>query len=155
MEIWELIAREQIRHTIASYNHAGDRGRAEMLAQQFTPDGVLVESDAGEFHGRAAIEAFIAGVTSSHLPAATGPSRPTMIRHHVSSLLISDLTPTGANAASYFAVIGHDGTDHWGTYRDVLVPVGDRWLIARRSVRVEGAVPGGIEAAFAEGLRSI
>ena len=35
MTVEELLAREQIRDTIALYNHAGDRGRLEELADCF------------------------------------------------------------------------------------------------------------------------
>ena len=34
------------------------------------------------------------------------------------------------------------GLDHWGRYRDRLVPVGERWLLAQRSVKTDGYAPG-------------
>jgi hypothetical protein len=34
------------------------------------------------------------------------------------------------------------GLDHWGRYQDRFVPVGDRWLLARRSVKTDGYAPG-------------
>ena len=46
MELWELVAREQVRHTISSYTFGGDRGRLDELAAAFTIDGVLqIEQD--------------------------------------------------------------------------------------------------------------
>ncbi|SON58600.1 hypothetical protein MSIMFI_00078 [Mycobacterium simulans] len=41
MEMWELVAREQIRNTLARYNWSGDAGRLDELAQTFCADGVL------------------------------------------------------------------------------------------------------------------
>ena len=44
MTLDELLARESIRNTMASYTLAGDRLRAEDFVATFTEDGVL-ESD--------------------------------------------------------------------------------------------------------------
>jgi SnoaL-like domain len=35
MEMWELVAREQIRDTLARYNWSGDAGRLDELADTF------------------------------------------------------------------------------------------------------------------------
>ena len=43
--------------------------------------------------------------------------------------------------ASYFTVFTEVGPDHMGRYRDRLVPVGDRWLIAHRFVSVDWHAP--------------
>ena len=56
-ELWELVAREQIRHTIAAYTVAGDSGRFEEIAAQFTEDGVLDVRGQARAEGRAAIAA--------------------------------------------------------------------------------------------------
>jgi ketosteroid isomerase-like protein len=149
MELWEVIAREQIRDTLARYNAAGDRGDARTLAEQFLPDGVLAENTVGEFVGREAIEGFIGGVATSHEPAST-PGARLFVHHHVSSVTITVATPTRAEAASYFAVFTHDRLDHWGRYRDVLAPHGDRWLIERRTVRVDKDIEGGIHHEFVQ-----
>ena len=45
MELWELSARETVRHTIASYTYAADHGRFEDVASLFAVDGIL------EVHG--------------------------------------------------------------------------------------------------------
>jgi hypothetical protein len=42
------------------------------------------------------------------------------------------------SVSSYFAVHTDVGLDHWGRYRDVLVPVSGRWLFAHRSIGVDG-----------------
>ena len=54
MKIEEVIAREEIRHTMAVYSTSGDRGRFEDLANTFTEDGVLDGRD-GPVVGRKAI----------------------------------------------------------------------------------------------------
>ena len=41
MELWELIAREAIRETVASYAHLVDSGRFDDVVELFTADGVL------------------------------------------------------------------------------------------------------------------
>ena len=41
VEMWELVAREHIRDTLARYNWSGDAGRLDDLADTFCPDGVL------------------------------------------------------------------------------------------------------------------
>jgi hypothetical protein len=40
-----------------------------------------------------------------------------------------------------FQYVGTRGLDHWGTYRDEVVAVGDGWKFARRQAIVEGCVP--------------
>jgi hypothetical protein len=39
---------------------------------------------------------------------------------------------------SYFLALTGIGVDHWGRYRDVLVPVDDRWLFTSREAIAEG-----------------
>jgi hypothetical protein len=135
MELWELTAREQIRDTVARYNHAGDRGRFDEMVACFTGDGDLAIDGEGIHRGPEALRAFFAGV---------GGSAPgfTHLRHCVTNLLIDVVSPREATAASYFQVLTDIGLDHWGRYRDRLVPVADRWLLASRSVRTDGYAPG-------------
>ena len=57
--------------------------------------------------------------------------------------------PSAARAACYFTVMTGAGVDHWGRYRDDLVPDGDRWLFAHRLVRTDGVTPGGWAATVA------
>jgi hypothetical protein len=138
----ELATREAVRDTLARYNHAGDRGHLDELAAQFTPDGILEIHGGDRLEGRAAIIAGLGGVVRrSHDGAAPG-GPPPIIRHHVSSIRIHDVTPERAEADSYFAVLTRDGLDHWGRYRDVLVPCEGRWLLARRLVRTDGYAQG-------------
>jgi hypothetical protein len=140
VELWELSAREQVRHLVASYTWAGDRGRTAEVAECFTADGVLDVGDrGGRWEGRAEIARQLDAVVERI--AASG-STPTPVHHHVSSVLISDVTDRSASVRSYFVVMSDAGVDHWGRYLDRVVLDGDRWRFAERRVVVDGAAPG-------------
>jgi SnoaL-like protein len=143
-ELWELSAREQIRHTIAAYAVAGDAGQVAELAAQFVEDGVLKVHGAESAHGRGEIAAMLARHARDGAPPPG--DRPFFIRHFVTNVLIRSIEPAEAHAVAYFAVFTPDGPDHWGRYRDVFVPSGNRWLLKHRTARVDAAVPGGWHA---------
>ena len=63
------------------------------------------------------------------------------MRHNVTNIRFESVSPTEATVASYFTVFTEVGPDHLGRYRDRLVPVGDRWLIAHRFVSVDWHAP--------------
>ena len=66
-----------------------------------------------------------------------------LIRHYTSNLSIDVVGRYEANARCYFLALTETGVDHWGRYRDRLVPSDDgRWRFASRFVRTDGAVPG-------------
>jgi SnoaL-like domain len=136
MELWELTARECIRDTVARYNRAGDRGRYPEMIECFTDDGRLVIVGDAEHRGRPALARFFSGVADTARPGLT------QLRHCVTNLCIDVDDRAAATASSYFQVITDIGLDHWGRYRDRLVPVGDRWLLAERSVKTDGYAPG-------------
>ncbi len=138
MEIWELMAREQIRELVASYAHLADGGRFDELVALFAEDGVLRAGDAPEAHGRDAIRRFLTG-TGADLASTT---RVPLIRHHVSNLRIELDGPERARGASYFLVVTERGPDHWGRYRDEYVRLGERWLFRYRRARIDGFAPG-------------
>jgi hypothetical protein len=149
VQLWELQARESVRHTIAAYSHAGDRGRADDLAQQFTEDGVLELGGGKKLVGREQVAGLIRRTAGTSRTADTGrtasaPAEKTTVRHHVSSIYFTEVTPERAAVQSYFAVFTQRGADHWGRYFDVLVPVGDRWLFAHRVARTEAHAPDSI-----------
>jgi hypothetical protein len=131
VETWELVARECVRDTVARYNHAGDAGRFDEMVACFAPDGVLTVVGGETHQGAEELRAFFSGV------GHTAPGF-THLRHCVTNLLIDVVDHEHARAASYFQVITDIGLDHWGRYRDRLVPVGDRWLLAERSVKTDG-----------------
>jgi ketosteroid isomerase-like protein len=141
VELWELSAREAVRHTIASYTYAADNGRFDEVAELFAVDGVLEVQGIGgaTAEGRAAVRDFFGGVNRDVV--STAP--PGRMQHHVSSVRVDVLSPTEATATSYFTVMTGAGVDHWGRYKDRFTADGDRWLFAHRLVRTDGRTPGG------------
>ena len=104
--------------------------------------------DGPVFEGHAGLRRLASG-EGSRAPAerlvAAGP-----LHHHVSSVRIELESKRLGFAWAYFLVLGRHGPDHWGRYADELAPVGDRWLLRRRRVSVDGAArasvhyPGGL-----------
>jgi hypothetical protein len=131
VELWELVAREHIRDTIARYNWAGDSGRLEGLAETFCTDGVLEIRGGETLRGRSGIIAFLSTVTG----------KATIVRHNVANVLFTNVTREQAQVSCYFTVLTHIGLDHIGRYRDTFVPDGDTWLIKHRKVSTDWAAP--------------
>lgn len=138
MELWELVAREEIRELVAQYAHCGDGGRFADMVALFVDDGVLRIDDRPPLAGRDAMSAFL-GETRRDLPASPATR---YIRHHVSTLRIDVASSDAATGAAYFFVVTDRGPDHWGRYRDRYVRVAGRWRFAERRVRVDGTAPG-------------
>lgn len=136
--MWELVAREQIRDTLARYNWSGDSGRPDGLAETFCADGVLEIRRSEPLRGRTEIASFLRGITGN--VAAGGDARP-VVRHNLANVLFTGLTPDRAEVSSYFSVVTQVGLDHFGRYRDVLVPDGGTWLIKHRKVSTDWAAP--------------
>jgi len=136
VNMWELIAREQIRDTLARYNWSGDAGRIDDLAATFCADGVLEIRGLEPLRGRSQIAAFLAGLTGK--VAVNADVKP-VVRHNLTNVLFTSLTPDQANVSSYFTVFTHVGLDHFGRYRDTLVPDGDTWLLSHRTVSTDWA----------------
>src|SRR5262249_30017324 len=137
MDVWELTAREEIRELVARYAHCADSGRFDEMVALFAEDGVLEIVDREELRGRQAIYGFLVA-TATRFRESSGPRS---IRHHVTSLRIEVSAPGEATSASYFLVVGEQGPDHWGRYRDRYTHRDGRWLFARRQVRVDGRAP--------------
>lgn len=149
MELWELLARERIRDSIARYNWSGDAFRLDELALAFCEDGVLEVRGQDPVRGRPAIVQFLGGggagdddTRRAALKAqaeASGVKR--LVRHVLSNTRFLELTPEQATVASYFTVVTEIGLDHAGRYRDTFVPVGDGWLIQHRFVSTDWRAP--------------
>lgn len=138
MEMWELVAREQIRDTLARYNWSGDAGRLNALADTFCADGVLEIRGLEPLRGRSEIATFLGGITGKIvIDADVTP----IVRHNVANVLFTELAPDRARVDSYFTVLTHMGLDHYGRYRDILVPESDTWLIKHRKVSTDWAAP--------------
>jgi hypothetical protein len=136
--MWELVARAQIRDTLARYNWSGDAGRLDGLAETFCADGVLEIRGFEPLRGRSEIVAFLGGVAGKITTSfAVNP----VVRHNVANVLFTALTPDQAQVSSYFTVVTHIGLDHFGRYRDILVPDGETWLIKHRKVSTDWAAP--------------
>lgn len=136
MKVWELAIRESVRQTLADYTAATDRSDLHALAECFGEDGVL-EFTGGRapLIGPEAIEAGLAEALTG--PPARGRRTPTHVRHHVSSIRFGSVASDRVEVSSYFAVHTDIGLDHWGRYRDVLVPADGRWLFAYRRISVD------------------
>ncbi|BBZ69471.1 nuclear transport factor 2 family protein [Mycobacterium paraseoulense] len=136
MEMWELVARERIRDTLARYNWSGDAGDVNGLAETFCADGVLEIRGMEPLRGRSAIATFLRGVDVAREAGA----KP-IVRHLLTNVLFTAMTRDAAHVSSYFTVVTHVGLDHCGRYRDTLVPDGDAWLIKHRKVSTDWAAP--------------
>jgi hypothetical protein len=145
VDINELIARESIRATLATYTLAGDRLRADELAATFTKDGILEseyapEADAFRFEGRDQIKGWLSRWSKAP-EAATRTHQATFVRHHLATSQIVLSTSDTASARTYWTAYTDIGPDHCGYYLDSLRKVGDEWLIAHRRVRLDWRSP--------------
>jgi hypothetical protein len=148
MEHWELAAREACRDTLAQYTHAGDRLRLDEFAAAFCDDGVLEIKGSTPVQGRRAIAQRIGGIVTDRASSAATTTQDTaatatkrIVRHSVTNIRFTSVSPTEAMIDSYFTVLTDVGLDHMGRYRDRLVPVGSRWLIAHRLVATDWHAP--------------
>jgi hypothetical protein len=142
VELWELVARERIRDTLARYNWSGDAARLDEFAESFCEDGELQLRGEEPVRGRAAIVAFIGGVAAPDAGTEKNPSvGPRIVRHSLTNIRFLELTTEHARVASYFTVVTEIGLDHYGRYRDAFVPVGGQWLIRHRFISTDWAAP--------------
>ena len=135
MEMWELDIRESVRLTLADYAAGTDRNRIDDVAACFAPEGSLTFTGGKPMVGPAAI---VAGLKAQVTRFAENPVPLTHVRHHVSSVRFGLVTPDRVEVSSYFLALTNIGVDHWGRYRDVLVPVSGRWLFASREALADG-----------------
>jgi len=137
MLVWELLAREQIRDLVARYNANGDSGRLDQVMALFADDATL-EIDSACFRGTSEIRQMFERVADQTRSEPGG-----YIRHHTATLQIDLLDERSARGRSYFQVLTPAGLDHWGRYVDDYVRRDERWLFRKRSVTVDGSLPGG------------
>jgi len=148
VEMWELVAREQIRDTLARYNWAGDAGRLDELAETFCADGVLEIRGLQPLRGRSEIVAFLGDVTGNITVSAD--VKP-IVRHNVANVLFTNVTRDQGQVSCYFTVVTHVGLDHLGRYRDSFVSDGNTWLIKHRKVSTDWAAPDSAMARWTPG----
>jgi hypothetical protein len=148
VDVWEIVARERIRDTLARYNWSGDAYRLDDLASAFLEDGVLEVRGQQPVEGRAAIVTFLSGGSgpsddesrrAARLAEAGGSRR--IVRHLLTNTRFLEVSRDRASVSSYFTVITDIGLDHHGRYRDVFEPVGDEWLIRHRFVSTDWRDP--------------
>ncbi|HEY1828526.1 MAG TPA: nuclear transport factor 2 family protein [Acidimicrobiales bacterium] len=149
MELWELVARERIRDSLALYNWSGDAFRLTDMASAFCADGTLEIRGMEPLEGREAIIRFLGGGDGADddarraalMSKAESASTRRIVRHNVTNVRFLDLTPERAQVSSYFTVLTEIGLDHYGRYRDTLVPEGDAWLLKHRFVSTDWRAP--------------
>jgi hypothetical protein len=124
-----------VRQTLADYTAGTDRNRIQDIAACFAPDGALRFIGGQPMVGP---EAIVAGLGAQVDRFAEGPVPPTHVRHHVSSVRFSAVARDRVEVSSYFLALTNIGVDHWGRYRDVLVPVDGRWLFSSREAVADG-----------------
>jgi SnoaL-like domain len=141
MELWELGARERIRDTLARYNWSGDALRLDELAETFCEDGELELRGTEPVRGRAAVVELLGGALAAPNATAQASGAKRIVRHNVTNIRFTDMSPREARVACYFTVFTQIGLDHYGRYRDVFVPAGDEWLIRHRFVSTDWSAP--------------
>jgi len=135
----QILAREAIAHTQSIYNTEGDRGRLDGLLLTFTEDGVL-ELDRGTFEGREAIRGALSTAVDDKRREAADPApgaARVFLRHHLTTRRIEFVGDDEADVWTYFFVMTPIGLDHCGVYVDRFRRAGERWLIARRRVKID------------------
>jgi hypothetical protein len=129
----ELIARAQIAELVAAYNHLGDRGRIDELIELFR-EGADLDTFGESFRGREQIGGYFRGIVA----AGADLPRRRFVRHHISNVTITVTSPTEAEGASYWMVIGEGGPESSGRYRDTYRRgPEDGWRFATRIVRAD------------------
>jgi len=141
MTIDDLLDRERIRHTMATYTMAGDRLRIDEFVAVFTEDAVIESEgvpaqDAFRYEGRAAIRQWQQRWLDGGDAAVAGP-KASFVRHHLSTSLIELDGDGTARARTYWVAYTDIGPDHAGYYLDRFRKSGDVWLIAHRRVRLD------------------
>src|SRR6478752_10388807 len=102
MELWELSARERIRDSLARYNWSGDAMRLPELVESFCEDGELELRGSAPVQGRAAIVEFLGGAVASPNAAAQESGVRRIVRHNVTNIRFTAMTPKRAEVACYF-----------------------------------------------------
>lgn len=146
MDDTELKVRIGAAHLLATYQYLADSGKTRQLAALFAPDGVLEVAGAA-YRGPDGVLGFFQNTKNAFMAADILPAR-----HHLSSIYI-DPRPDGcAHTYACFQFIGTRGLDHWGVYRDVVLPDhvagAGGWRFAHRRVEVEGCSPNSAAAAM-------
>src|ERR1700754_531119 len=111
MELWELVARERIRDTLARYTWSGDALRLDELARTFCVDGELELRGSEPVRGRAAIVELLGGVVATPNATAQTSGVKRIVRHNITNIRFTGVHPDEVRVASYFTVVTEIGLD--------------------------------------------
>jgi hypothetical protein len=141
----EASDRDEIRQLIATYTIEGDRGRVDALAQAFAENATMA-IPTWRAVGRAGIRQALGGggsATTQGQGTQTGaaPGRGRIVRHHLTSSLITFNGPDEASGRTYWINFSEKGPDHSGLYADTYRRLGGRWFIVHREVRLDWKAP--------------
>jgi hypothetical protein len=131
--------REGVHDLLHRYCRLADQGRLSEIAGLFTDDGVF-EIGGERSQGPMAIEAVLARLAERFAATEVGRS----LRHHLTTVTVESDDGTGARSHACVLVIGRNGLDHWGHYRDILVNGPGGWRIAHRHAVTDGASAGSV-----------
>ena len=133
MELWEVVARENIRDIVTRYNSNGDSGRFAQVIELFTADAVM--EVLGQAHtGHDEIMTIFTRVVAHNATAGS----PGHVRHMTATHQIDFVDESHATGRLYFQVLTRVGLDHWGRYLDQYRQVEGAWKFERRKVIVDG-----------------
>lgn len=138
MEIWEVIAREEIRDLVTRYNSNSDTGRFPQLLELFDDTSVMTIDGGAPYSGTSEI----INIFTNAKGRLDSVDVPKYIRHYVATHQIDIESETVARGRCYFAVLTHIGLDHWGRYIDTYKKVNGKWLFDTRKVFVDGTSAG-------------
>jgi len=138
MELWEVIAREEIRDLVTRYNSNSDTGRFSQLLELFDDTSVMTIDGGAPYRGKSE-NINIFNNAKGRLESVDVPK---YIRHFVATHQIDIESEITARGRCYFAVLTHIGLDHWGRYIDTYKKVDGKWLFDTRRVFVDGTSDG-------------
>ncbi|MET0183661.1 MAG: nuclear transport factor 2 family protein [Caulobacterales bacterium] len=131
--------RDEIRQLIATYTIEGDRGNVAKLVTIFADDAVM-EIPTWRAIGPKAIFKALGGGPSgtSRVEVSPAPAaQRRIVRHHLTSSLITLDGPDDASGRNYWINYSENGPDHSGLYSDKYKRINGRWKVVRREVRLD------------------
>jgi len=136
LSVSKFTDRDEIRQLVATYTAAGDQRRNDLRAHIWAEDAVMV-LPVWRAEGRLGIlKALGAGAAQAAAAIAEGRPEP-MIRHHITSSLVTFDGPDEATGRSYWINFSEKGPDHSGLYADRYRRIDGAWKIVFREVRID------------------
>jgi hypothetical protein len=137
MTLDEMLAREAIRCTIASYVRNADTADYDRHVEVFHPEAKMIVQGGPTLEGRTVIiDAMKQGAVKRRAFDAGN-----FQRHNITTSMV-EITGAGtAVATTYIMVVTELGFDHAGVYVDEFERQGDGWLIKVRRATMEWGRP--------------